>query len=128
LRDIKAQVLAGVRSRTGEPPPANAPTGPCIDINSASEEELQRIAQVGPARAKSLVALRPFKSVDGLTRVSGIGDARLAQIKAQGLACVKPRASYTFVSIGPVHRRVAPDLAPLAIRLQRRSPTIARRP
>jgi hypothetical protein len=31
---------------------------------------------------------RPFASVDQLTRVNGIGAARLRDIKAQGWACV----------------------------------------
>lgn len=61
----------------------------CIDINTASSQELQRIIHIGPARAESLMMLRPFRSVDDLTRVSGIGPGRLADIKAQGVACVR---------------------------------------
>jgi len=109
LRDIKAQAIACVRSGTGDPPPTPVPTGPCVDINSASEEELQRITQIGPARAKSLVALRPFRSVEDLTRISGIGDARLAQIKAQGLACVKNHLPLELVQVSLAHRQVVPN-------------------
>jgi DNA uptake protein ComE-like DNA-binding protein len=31
---------------------------------------------------------RPFTSLDDLVRIKGIGPSRLADIKAQGLACV----------------------------------------
>ncbi|MFA5071545.1 MAG: helix-hairpin-helix domain-containing protein [Candidatus Pacearchaeota archaeon] len=61
-----------------------------IDINSASLEELQGITQIGEGRAEAIISLRPFNSVDDLSRVSGIGNGkRLEQIKTEGLACVK---------------------------------------
>ncbi len=63
----------------------------CIDINTASFEELQQIVHIGPARAGELIALReeaPFTSLDELQRLTGIGPARVADIKEQGLACV----------------------------------------
>ena len=46
------------------------------------------IVHIGPARAAQIVSLRPFSSVDDLIRVKGIGPQRLADIKAQGIACV----------------------------------------
>jgi len=67
---------------------APAPSG-CVDINSASVEELQEIIHIGPARAEDLISLRPYGSVDDLIRISGIGDARLADIKAEKVACVQ---------------------------------------
>jgi competence protein ComEC len=70
-----------------DPPAQEAPAG-CIDINSASFEELQQIHQIGPDRAQQIINLRPFASVDAMTRINGIGPARLDEIKAQGLACV----------------------------------------
>ncbi|NMB00817.1 MAG: MBL fold metallo-hydrolase [Firmicutes bacterium] len=64
----------------------------CVDINTASVEELQRIIHIGPALAQEIVRQReihPFKSIEELKRVSGIGEKRLADIKSEGLACVK---------------------------------------
>lgn len=63
-------------------------SGDCVDINSASAEEVQRIIHIGPARAEDLMDLRPFNSIDDLTRISGIGPARIEDIKAEGIACV----------------------------------------
>lgn len=64
-------------------------SGDCIDINSASEKDLQNIIHLGPARAKEVLDLRPFNSVDDLTRVNGIGPARIKDIKSEGKACAK---------------------------------------
>ncbi len=61
----------------------------CININTASEEELQKLSGVGPVIAQNIIDAKPFSSVDDLVRVSGIADAKLADIKAQGLACVE---------------------------------------
>lgn len=62
--------------------------GNCIDINTASIEQLQEIMHIGPARAQEIINLRPFISVDDLGRIKGIGPARITDIKSQGLACV----------------------------------------
>jgi DNA uptake protein ComE-like DNA-binding protein len=63
----------------------------CININTASPKELERIIHIGPDRSAQTIKLRkerPFRTVDELTRVKGIAAARLADIKKQGLACV----------------------------------------
>lgn len=60
----------------------------CVNINTASVEEVQSIIHVGPERAQDLINLRPFTSVKDLTRIKGIGDARMRDIEAQGIACV----------------------------------------
>ena len=59
-----------------------------IDINTASKNELDRIYQIGPARATAMINLRPFSSVDDMERISGISAARVEAIKSEGLACV----------------------------------------
>jgi competence protein ComEC len=70
-----------------EPPPAPI-AGNCIDVNRATIDQLQEIMHIGAARAQDLIQLRPFSSVDDLGRIKGIGPARIADIKSQGLACV----------------------------------------
>ncbi|MFJ7934497.1 MBL fold metallo-hydrolase [Sporosarcina sp. NPDC096371] len=60
----------------------------CLDINTASEEDVQQITHIGPALASELIKLRPYHSIDELTTIKGIGPARLQDIKSQGLACV----------------------------------------
>ena len=60
----------------------------CVNINNASEAEIQRIIHIGPDRAKSLIEQRPFSSMENLSKIEGIGPARIKDIKAQGIACI----------------------------------------
>lgn len=61
----------------------------CIDINEATVAELTELVHIGEARAQDIIDLRPFKSVEDLNKVSGIGEARLADILKQEKACVR---------------------------------------
>jgi DNA uptake protein ComE-like DNA-binding protein len=77
------------------PPPTTAPPvtgGNCtsgqVNLNTASHPALQAIIHIGPDRATSIINGRPWSSVSSLTQISGIGPARIADIQAQGLACV----------------------------------------
>lgn len=74
----------------GAQPPPTPPQPACVDINRAGPVELHEIIHIGANRAQHLIDLRriqPFRSIDDLIRVDGIGPARLADIKAQGRAC-----------------------------------------
>ena len=80
------------RGEGAQPPPAPTPEPSCIDINRAGLIELQGIIHIGPVRAQEIIDLRriqPFRSVNDLVRVTGIGVARLADIIAEGKACVR---------------------------------------
>ena len=59
-----------------------------IDINTAPIEDLIKIIHIGETRAAELISLRPFFSLDELTKIKGIGKERLKDIKEQGLAWV----------------------------------------
>ncbi len=58
-----------------------------VNINSATATELANLKGLGDAKAKAIVAYRekngPFKSVDDLEQVSGIGDKLLASLRPQ---------------------------------------------
>ncbi len=62
-----------------------AGSGELVPVNTASTEELESLPGVGPATAGAIVEYRnehgPFQSVDDLLEVSGIGEAKLAQIR-----------------------------------------------
>lgn len=64
-----------------EPAPAAAATG--VSINHASEAELIALKGIGPALARQIIALRPFKSVDALVDIKGIGPKLLDQLRGQ---------------------------------------------
>lgn len=70
------------------PTPEPAPVTGKININTASLDELQQIIHIGKDRAEEIIRLRPFSSLDALTRITGIGPARVADIKTEGIAYV----------------------------------------
>jgi endonuclease YncB( thermonuclease family)/predicted flap endonuclease-1-like 5' DNA nuclease len=47
-----------------------------LDINNASQTELEDIPGIGPALAKRIMAARPFKTADDLRNVKGIGSKK----------------------------------------------------
>lgn len=59
------------------------------NINTASEQDLEKIIDVGPVTAQKIIDARPFCSLDDLLRVSGIGEKTLQEIKNQGCAYVE---------------------------------------
>ena len=62
-----------------------------IDINAAPLKDLVKIVHIGEVRALELISSRPFYSLDNLTRINGIGDKALEDIKKQGLAWTDPK-------------------------------------
>ncbi|HNN96044.1 MAG TPA: helix-hairpin-helix domain-containing protein [Pseudomonadota bacterium] len=55
-----------------------------VNINDASSEQLQLLPGVGPSRAEAIVTFRkshPFKRVDELTRIKGIGRKSLLRLR-----------------------------------------------
>lgn len=59
-----------------------------VDLNRANAEELERIIHIGPTRAKLIIEARPFRSVEQLDDIRGLGPARVGDIRRQGVACV----------------------------------------
>jgi competence protein ComEA len=55
--------------------------GALVDINTADQKILESLPGVGPATAKEIVKGRPYKSVDDLANVKGIGKSKLEKIK-----------------------------------------------
>jgi len=78
IAEAEVEAAAAPR-RSGKPPPS--PT----NINTASEAELQRLPRIGPALAGRIVEYRrthgPFRSVEQLTEVRGIGDKTLEKMR-----------------------------------------------
>jgi len=55
--------------------------GALVDINTADQKTLESLPGVGPATAKEIVKGRPYKSVDDLANVKGLGKSKLEKIK-----------------------------------------------
>jgi competence protein ComEA len=65
-------------------------TGEPLDLNKASVTDLQTLPGIGPALAREIVAARPFKSVDELERIKGLGPAKIAAIKDRVTVAAAP--------------------------------------
>ena len=72
---------SAARSEPEEARPDSLMEGETIDINTADVYELQRLPGIGEKRAQSIVDYReehgPFRTVDELDNVSGIGQGIL---------------------------------------------------
>lgn len=69
-----------------------------VNINSADAVALEQIKGVGPAKAAAIVKYRtengPFKTVDDLVNVPGIGEKSVEQLRSQvtvGTPAAKPK-------------------------------------
>lgn len=96
--NLARKLSDGEQIRVGAPAApsaaAPAPTGVdstadnvTLDLNSATAEQLDELPRIGPATAAKIVDFRtthgPFRSVDQLLDVPGIGEATLAGIRAR---------------------------------------------
>lgn len=56
-----------------------------VNINTATSEELQQVPGIGPATAQKILQMRksygPFKSVDDLLAIRGLGEKRLDKMR-----------------------------------------------
>ena len=52
-----------------------------INVNTASARDIEDLPDIGPKIAAAIVAGRPYKSVDDLLRVKGIGPKTLQKIR-----------------------------------------------
>jgi competence protein ComEA len=54
-----------------------------LDLNSATKAELEALPGVGSATADAIIAARPFKTVQDLKNVPGIGEAKYGQLRSE---------------------------------------------
>ena len=82
------QVVVGLPAPVGAAaaavPSPGAPPGVLVNLNTATESELDTLPEVGPVTAQSILAWRDehggFTAVEELLEVDGIGDATLERI------------------------------------------------
>ena len=52
-----------------------------VDLNTASARELQSVSGIGPVLATKIIEGRPYKNIDDLLRISGVGAKQLEKIR-----------------------------------------------
>ncbi|MBT9539849.1 helix-hairpin-helix domain-containing protein [Thiobacillus sp.] len=63
------------------------PAFAAVNINTATQSELEAVKGLGPSKAQSIIAYRDangsFKSVDDLDKVKGFGKASIDKLKGE---------------------------------------------
>jgi competence protein ComEA len=87
------------REKKQKTPPK--PAGP-IDLDVATERQIEALRHIGPALAKRIVADRdsfgPFGSMDGLRRVKGVGPSMVAKLDSAVTFSLVPRPTNRVIS------------------------------
>ena len=93
---------------------ASVPGAGPVDINIASQKDLEALPGIGPALAKQIILDRPYKSVDELSRVKGLGAAKIAALrdKVTVSTAVAAPAPTTAPARAPVSATGAGQAAP----------------
>ena len=52
-----------------------------IDLNTASQEQFEQLPNIGPKRAAKIIVGRPYRSVEDLLNILGIGEKTLEKIR-----------------------------------------------
>lgn len=80
------QIVVTDTPAASTPAGTTTPSSAVVDLNTATAESLDALPGIGPVIAARIVAWRtsngPFRSVDELGEVSGIGDAILGQVRS----------------------------------------------
>lgn len=96
---------AAPATQAKEPKAAEPSHGAPVDLNSADLKALEALPGVGPATAKKIIAARPFKSVDDLSRVKGMSKAKVEALKDKVIVgpekAAAPKAKPTMVTPSP---------------------------
>lgn len=83
--NLARPVVDGEQILVGAAAPGDSAAG--LSLNAASAADLEDLPGIGPVLAQRIVAWRnsngPFRSVDELSEVSGIGDALMAQLRSE---------------------------------------------
>jgi competence protein ComEA len=52
-----------------------------VNLNTASQEDLEKLPGIGPTKAKAIINSRPFQSPEDIMKVRGIKEGTYKKIK-----------------------------------------------
>jgi DNA uptake protein ComE-like DNA-binding protein len=106
LMAVPAAVAQGGKGKAAQPAVKAAGTAAKVDINNATQKELEDLPGVGAATAKKIIAGRPYASVDDLAKagVPKTTIAKIAPLVAVGAAPVAAKPA----SAAPIAKPAVP--------------------
>ncbi|OGY23252.1 MAG: hypothetical protein A2172_02675 [Candidatus Woykebacteria bacterium RBG_13_40_15] len=75
------QFIAGEKSQTQATNNVQAEISDKININTATEKELDSLPGIGPVRAEKIIENRPYESIEDLLNKKVLGEATFENIK-----------------------------------------------
>jgi len=84
--DAKPAAAKPAETKAADTKKADAPKGELIDINSATQKELDALPGIGEARAKAIIKGRPYKGKDDLVHKKIIPQSTYDGIKDKIIA------------------------------------------
>ena len=82
---LMAASSASAAQTGAQPQQAAQPAGSLVNLNTATQAELEKLPGVGPAMAKTIIEYRQknggFKKVEELMNVKGIGEKSFLKLK-----------------------------------------------
>ncbi|MEO6325995.1 MAG: helix-hairpin-helix domain-containing protein [Thermoanaerobaculia bacterium] len=75
-----------------------------VDLNTATEKELETLPGIGTALAPAIVAGRPYTSVEDLNRIKGIGPTTVASLRSKVTVAVPKLAPGEKVNLNTAPR------------------------
>lgn len=112
--------VATPKTMAKEPKTAAPISGAPVDLNTADLKALEALPGVGPATARKIIAARPFKTVDDLSKVKGLSKAKIAALKDK-VSVAQEKAAAPVAKPAPV--TPAPAAPPAA-----EKPAVAKEP
>lgn len=124
LITVPAAVAQSKKASTAAPTAKSAVTGAKVDINNATQKELENLPGVGAATAKKIIAGRPYTSAADLGK-AGVPKTTIAKITplvAVGVASAAPPAPKAEAKTAPAPTPMPTPTAPTAARPAKPAP------
>lgn len=87
LPEVRGSTMGASSAEASQEPPSYSTTASItplisgrLNLNTATQEQLEALPDVGPALAQRIIAGRPYRSLKDLDAVKGVGTATLKKL------------------------------------------------